>query len=93
VHAGALSRAEARLVLQTRFYGVPLASLARARGIPYDALRIRRRRAERRLLLYLGHLDVRFGRRAPHFSSARTAGAGLAGSAGGGAVTDPKQRR
>ena len=93
VRAGALSRAEARLVLQTRFYGVSLVSLASARGVPYDALRIRRRRAERRLLLYLGHLDVRFGSRPPHFSSARAAGAGLAGSAGGGAVTDPNRRR
>ena len=93
VRAGALAREEARLILETRFYGVPLASIATARGAPYDALRIRRRRAERRLLLFLGHPDVRFGGRRPHFSSARVVGAGLTGSAGGGAVTHPKQRR
>ena len=92
VRAGALSREEARLILETRIYGVPLASIA-ARGAPYDALRIRRRRAERRLLLFLGHPDVRFGGRRPHFSSARVVGAGLTGSAGGGAVTHPKRRR
>jgi DNA-directed RNA polymerase specialized sigma24 family protein len=93
VRAGALAREEARLILETRFYGVPLASIATARGASYDALRIRRRRAERRLLLFLGHPDVRFGRQRPHYSSARVVGAGLTGSAGGGAVTHPKQRR
>jgi DNA-directed RNA polymerase specialized sigma24 family protein len=93
VRAGALSAEEARLILETRFYGVSLASMATARGASYDALRIRRRRAERRLLLFLGHPDVRFGGRRPHFSSARVVGAGLTGSAGGGAVTHPKQRR
>jgi DNA-directed RNA polymerase specialized sigma24 family protein len=92
VRGGALSREEARLILETRIYGVPLASIA-ARGAPYDALRIRRRRAERRLLLFLGHPDVRFGGRRPHFFSARVVGAGLTGSAGGGAVTHPKRRR
>ena len=93
VRAGALSREEARLVLETRIYGVSLASVATARGVPYDALRIRRRRAERRLLLFLGQPDVRFGARESHSSSARVVGAGLTGSAGGGAVTHPKQRR
>src|SRR5918994_1828829 len=93
VRAGALSREEARLVLETRFYGVPLASIATVRGVHYDALRIRRSRAERRLLLFLGQPDVRFGGRRPHSSSARVVGDGLTGSAGGGAVTHPKQRR
>ena len=93
VRAGALSAHEARLILETRYYGVSLASIATARGASYDALRIRRRRAERRLLLFLGHPDVRFGGRRPHFSSARVVGAELTGSAGGGAVTHPKQRR
>ena len=85
------SAEEARLILETRLYGVPLASIATARGASYDALRIRRRRAERGFSS-LGHPDVRFGRR-PHFSSARVVGAGLTGSAGGGAVTHPKHRR
>jgi DNA-directed RNA polymerase specialized sigma24 family protein len=93
VRAGALSREEARLILGTRIYGVPLASIATAGGVNYDALRIRRRRAERRLLLFLGQPDVRFGSPRPHSSSARVVGDGLTGSAGGGAVTHPKQRR
>ena len=93
VRAGALSRGEARLILCTRIEGVPLARLAAEAGAGYDALRIRRQRAERRLRLFLGNPDVRFRARNRPLSSARAAGAGLAGSAGGGAVTDPKQRR
>ena len=93
VRAGALSRSEARLILRTRIEGVPLARLAARAGGGYDALRIRRQRAERRLRLFLGNPDVRFRARNRPLSSARAAGAGLAGSAGGGAVTDPKQRR
>ena len=93
VRAGALSREEARLILRTRIEGVPLARLADTAGTGYDALRIRRQRAERRLRLFLGNPDVRFRARNRPLSSARAAGAGLAGSAGGGAVTDPKERR
>jgi len=93
VRAGALSRGEARLILRTRIEGVPLARLAARAGGGYDALRIRRQRAERRLRLFLGNPDVRFRARNRPLSSARAAGAGLAGSAGGGAVTDPKERR
>ena len=92
VRAGALSREEAVLILQTRIEGVPLAALAGAE-VAYEALRKRRRRAERRLLLFLGRPDVRFGGRDRPLSDARVAGDGLAGSAGGGAVTHPKQRR
>ncbi|HEX7298905.1 MAG TPA: hypothetical protein VF257_07840 [Solirubrobacteraceae bacterium] len=54
VHAGALNPAEAELILRTRIDGVSLVSLAESHGASYDALRVRRRRAERRLLLYLG---------------------------------------
>ncbi|MGH2799416.1 MAG: hypothetical protein ACRDM0_17515 [Thermoleophilaceae bacterium] len=93
VRASALSREEAMLILQTRLEGVTLASNAATLNVPYEALRKRRRRAERKLLLFLGNPDVRFGGRNRPLSSARVVGAGLAGSAGGGAVTHPKQRR
>ena len=93
VRAGALSRGEAMLILRTRIEGVPLASIATAVNVPYEALRKRRRRAELRLCLFLGNPDVRFGGQNRPLSSARVVGDGLAGSAGGGAVTHPKQRR
>jgi DNA-directed RNA polymerase specialized sigma24 family protein len=93
VRAGALSREEALLILRTRIEAVSLARLAADEGVRYDALRMRRRRAERRLLLFLGHLDVRFRGRNRPLSSARVVGHGLTGSAGGGAVTHPKLRR
>jgi DNA-directed RNA polymerase specialized sigma24 family protein len=83
VRAGALSALEARLILYTRLWGVPLASLARAQGGSYDALRIRRRRAERRLVLYLGASGVRFRRSKPPLWSARVTGAGASRPAGG----------
>jgi len=93
VRAGALSREEAVLILETRIEGVSLASLAGDGQVAYEALRKRRRRAERRLLLHLGRPDVRFGGRDRPLSDARVAGDGLAGSAGGGAVTHPQLRR
>ncbi len=93
VRTGALTREEAMLILQTRIEGTPLASIAADVHVPYEALRKRRRRAERKLFLFLGHPDVRFGDRNRPLSSARVVGDGLTGSAGGGAVTHPKQRR
>lgn len=93
VRAGALSSAEALLVLRSRVEGVPLARIAAETGAGYDALRIRRRRAELRLRLFLGDPDVRFERRSRPLSRARASGGAIAGSAGGGAVTHPKQRR
>jgi len=93
VRAGALSRAEALLILRSRVEGVPLAQIATEEGAGYDALRIRRRRAELRLRLFLGDPDVRFEGRNRPLSRARASGGGIAGSAGGGAVTHPKQRR
>jgi len=93
VRAGALSRQEAMLILRTRIEAVPLARIAAKAGVGYDALRIARRRAELRLRLFLGNPDVRFGGRNRPLSSARVVGDGLTGSAGGGAVTHPKQRR
>jgi len=91
--AGAITVDEAELIARTRIDGTPLVELAAEIGVEYDALRKRRQRAERRLLLFLGRPDVRFGGRNRRSFSARVVGAGLAGSAGGGAVTHPKQRR
>jgi DNA-directed RNA polymerase specialized sigma24 family protein len=93
VDAGAITAEEAELIAQTRIDGTPLVELAAEIRVAYDALRKRRERAERRLLLFLGQPDVRFEGRNRRSFSARIAGPGLAGSAGGGAVTDPKQRR
>jgi DNA-directed RNA polymerase specialized sigma24 family protein len=92
VDAGAISAEEAELIAQTRIDGRPLVELAAEMRVAYDALRKRRERAERRLLLFLGP-DVRFGDRNRRSFSARVAGPGLTGSAGGGAVTHPNQRR
>jgi len=62
VRDGAITDAESELIVRTRIDGVPLVRYASAKGHGYDALRIARRRAERRLLLYLGagnvHRDV-----------------------------------
>ena len=91
--AGAITVDEAELIARTRIDGTPLVELAAEIRVAYDALRKRRRRAERRLLLFLGRPDVRFGDRNRRSFSARVAGAGLTGSVGGGAVTHPKQRR
>lgn len=93
VRAAALSRQEAQLILRSRIEGESLAEIAAEEGVGYDALRMRRRRAELRLRLFLGNPDVRLGGRDRPLSRARASGGGLAGSAGGGAVTHPKQRR
>ena len=81
-YAGAISVEEAELIARTRIDRVPLSQCARSAGVAYDALRVRRRRAERRLLLHLGVRDVRFGGSKRPVCSARVAGAGLSGSAG-----------
>jgi hypothetical protein len=75
VAAGAITADEADLILATRVDEVPLASYAADRPVSYDALRIRRKRAERRLLLFLGQAAVRFGGQKAHWSSARAVGA------------------
>lgn len=59
VRDGALTEAEALLIARTRIDRVPLVRYASATGSGYDALRVARRRAERRLLLYLGAGNVR----------------------------------
>jgi DNA-directed RNA polymerase specialized sigma24 family protein len=83
VQAGAVTAAEAELILRTRIDGVALVALAASEGVAYDALRVRRRRAERRLLVHLGVADVRSGGAGGLLGAARVAGRGPAGSAGG----------
>jgi hypothetical protein len=83
IRAGAITAVEAELILRTRIDGVSLVALARSDGASYDALRVRRRRAERRLLLHLGVADVRSGGARGLLGAARVAGRGPAGPAGG----------
>jgi hypothetical protein len=54
VTAGAVSAEDAELVLKTRIDGISLARLAAESGIAYHTLNVRRLRAERRLLVFLG---------------------------------------
>ena len=93
VAAGAITRDEAELILRTRIDRQSVAAVADELGLPYITAYMRRQRAERRLLLFLGYRPVKKAARKTHCSSARVVGDGLTGSAGGGAVTHPKQRR
>jgi DNA-directed RNA polymerase specialized sigma24 family protein len=77
VRAGAITAPEAELILSTRIDGVPLASVAGSQNIAYNTLKLRRQRAERRLLLYLGHPPVPRGQQNRPSCPARVAGAGL----------------
>ena len=54
VAAGALTAEEVELILRTRIDRVPLAAVAADSGLAYHTLNVRRIRAERRLLLFLG---------------------------------------
>jgi DNA-directed RNA polymerase specialized sigma24 family protein len=74
VAAGAVSADEAELILQTRIDEVPLRQLAAERRLPYHTLNVRRLRAERRLLLFLGSTAVTFRGRKAHWSGARAVG-------------------
>lgn len=55
VEAGAISSEEAELIARTRIDGAALHELAATAGVAYHTLNVRRIRAERRLLLFLGH--------------------------------------
>jgi len=78
VAAGALSADEAELILLTRIDGFRLVDLAVEQGLAYNTLKVRRQRAERRLLLHLGHRPVPRGQQNRRSFPARVAGAGLA---------------
>ena len=93
VNAAAISEEEAELILRTRIDRTDVRLLADEAGLPYNTLVVRRLRAERRLLLFLGEPAVTSrGRKAP-LCSARVIGVGLTGSAGRGAATDHTRRR
>jgi len=93
VAATAISREEAELILATRIDGADIARLAAKRGVAYNTLVVRRLRAERRLLLFLGKPAVTSAGGKGLLSSARVIGVGLTGSAGRGAATDQQRRR
>jgi hypothetical protein len=71
VAAGAVSEAEAELILRTRVDGVSLPKLAAEQGVVYITLYQRRARAERRLLLFLGWPVKKSGSQR-HMCTART---------------------
>jgi DNA-directed RNA polymerase specialized sigma24 family protein len=75
VSAGALSAAEAELVLRTRIDGEQLLEIAHG-GVPYNTLKVRRQRAERRLVVFLGFRPVPRGQQKRPSSFARVSGAG-----------------
>jgi hypothetical protein len=93
VEAAAISADEAELILHTRIDRADMHALAANAGLTYHALNTRRLRAEKRLLLFLGHSRVTFRGRKRPFSSARAVGDGLTGSAGRGAATHLNRRR
>jgi DNA-directed RNA polymerase specialized sigma24 family protein len=93
VAATAISEDEAELILRTRVDRADLRVLADETGVPYNTLVVRRLRAERRLLLYLGQPPVTSRGSKAHVCSARAIGAGLTGSAGRGADTHQQRRR
>jgi DNA-directed RNA polymerase specialized sigma24 family protein len=76
VRAGALSADEAETILASRIDGRDLADLARCAGVSYNAMKVRRQRAERRLLVFLGYRPVPRGRQNRPSSLARVAGDG-----------------
>ncbi len=71
VAAGAISADEAELILRTRIDEVPLRQVAAERKLGYHTLNVRRLRAEKRLLLFLGCAAVTFRERKAHWSGAR----------------------
>jgi DNA-directed RNA polymerase specialized sigma24 family protein len=76
VRACAISPDEAEVILSSRIDGVDLADLARSAGVSYNTMKLRRQRAERRLLLFLGFRPVPRGQQNRPSSLARVAGVG-----------------
>jgi DNA-directed RNA polymerase specialized sigma24 family protein len=75
VHAGAISGEEAE-VIASRIDGVALADLARLEGVSYNTMKLRRQRAERRLLMFFGYRPVPRGHQKRPFPIARVNGVG-----------------
>lgn len=82
VWAAAVTAEEAELILASRIDGVQLSDLASAAGVSYNTIKLRRQRAERRLLVFLGYRPVPRGRQNRPSSLARVAGAGPLGPVG-----------
>ncbi len=82
VRASALTVEEAELVLRSRIDDAQLVDLADELGVSYNTLKLRRQRAERRLLMFLGFRPVPRGRQKRPSSVARVAGAGPTGPDG-----------
>jgi DNA-directed RNA polymerase specialized sigma24 family protein len=82
VRAGAVSPEESELILASRIDGAELSELARSAGLSYNTMKLRRQRAERRLLVFLGHRPVPRGRQNRPSSLARVAGVGSQDPAG-----------
>jgi DNA-directed RNA polymerase specialized sigma24 family protein len=82
VRAGAISAQEANAIVSSRIDGVELGDLARSAGVSYNTMKVRRQRAERRLLLFLGYRPVPRARQNRPSSFARVAGAGTQGLVG-----------
>jgi hypothetical protein len=93
VAAAAISEDEAQLILRSRIDRADLRQLAANEGVAYNTLVVRRLRAERRLLLFIGKPAVTSAGSKGLLSSARVIGAGLTGSAGRGAATHEPRRR
>jgi DNA-directed RNA polymerase specialized sigma24 family protein len=68
IAAGAVTSEEAELILATEIDGVPMAAVAERLGLSYNAVKIRRQRAEQRLLEFLGVLPDPSGRSKGHSS-------------------------
>ncbi|HUB73488.1 MAG TPA: hypothetical protein VL979_05585 [Solirubrobacteraceae bacterium] len=82
VRACAISADEAEVICASRIDGVPLADLARSAGVSYNTMKLRRQRAERRLLLFLGYRPVPRGQQNRPLSLARVTGTGSHGPVG-----------
>jgi hypothetical protein len=93
VAAAAISAEEAQLILRSRIDRADLRQLAANEGVAYNTLVVRRLRAERRLLLFIGKPAVTSAGSKGLLSSARVISAGLTGSAGRGAATHQPRRR
>ncbi len=82
VEAGAITGEEATVILATRIDGCRLAEVAQSAGLSLNAMRVRRHRAERRLLLFLGYGRVMKRPQKRPLSVARVAGVGPQSPAG-----------
>jgi len=69
VALGAITASEAELILATRIDGGSLTAEAETAGVAYNTMKLRRQRAERRLLVFLGYPPVPRGAQRRPFSS------------------------